>query len=147
VTEIRTQIDIAAPAERVWKILTNFAAYQDWNPFMRNATCPALKHGTILEIAMLPPDAEGWTFHPVLITVQPERELAWRGHFILPGLFDSMHSFAIDPLDAHHVRFVQSEKYSGLLVRLFRDQLTRNRAGFEEMNRALKSRAESSLIL
>ena len=67
--EIHTHIEIAAPAERVWKILTNFSAYQDWNPYIRSAICPNLKAGEPLEIALLPPGGEGWTFYPVLVTV------------------------------------------------------------------------------
>lgn len=146
-TELHTSIDIAAPAARVWKILTGFSAYQDWNPFMRNALCKELKVGEIIEVAMLPPGGEGWTFHPVLISVHPDRELKWRGRFILPGLFDGEHCFTIEPLDEHHVRFAQSEKFRGLLVPFFGGLLERTRGGFEEMNRALKLRAESSLNL
>lgn len=31
---VRTTIDIAAPPERVWSILTDFAAHPQWNPFI-----------------------------------------------------------------------------------------------------------------
>src|SRR5208337_3854746 len=33
--EIHTEIEINAPAEKVWKVLTDFAAYPEWNPFVR----------------------------------------------------------------------------------------------------------------
>ena len=144
--ELHTHIEIAASPERVWKILTNFAAYQEWNPFIRRVTCANLKADEQIEIALLPPGGEGWTFAPTLISVHPERELKWLGRFIFPGLFDGEHRFVIEPLDAHHVRFVQSEQFRGLLVPLFGNMLEKTRAGFEEMNRALKTRAESSLV-
>ncbi len=146
-TELHTQIEIAAPAERVWKILTNFSAYQEWNPFIRSAICADLKPGAVLEIALLPPGGEGWTFRPVLTTVHAERELKWLGRLFLPGLFDGEHRFTIEVLDSHHVRFVQSEKFRGLLVPFFKGLLAKTSRGFEEMNHALKSRAESSLTL
>ena len=33
--ELRSQIEIEAPAERVWQVLTDFAAYPEWHPFIR----------------------------------------------------------------------------------------------------------------
>lgn len=32
---IDTEIKIYAPADRVWKILTDFYSYSNWNPFIR----------------------------------------------------------------------------------------------------------------
>jgi hypothetical protein len=145
--EIHTQIEINATPERVWKILTNFAAYPEWNPFIRSAVCQELKPGEIIEIALLPPEGEGWTFHPVLTTVHPERELEWLGRFILPGLFDGRHSFRIRVVDQNHIRFTQAESFRGVLVPFFGGLLEKTRAGFEEMNCALKQRAESTLSL
>ena len=33
--ELRSQIEIEAPADRVWQVLTDFATYPEWNPFIR----------------------------------------------------------------------------------------------------------------
>jgi uncharacterized protein YndB with AHSA1/START domain len=30
--EIHTEIEINASAEKVWRVLTDFAAYSEWNP-------------------------------------------------------------------------------------------------------------------
>ena len=35
--ELFSSIDIAAPAERVWEVLVDFAAFPVWNPFITQA--------------------------------------------------------------------------------------------------------------
>lgn len=35
--ELRTEIDVAAPSGRVWEVLTDFASYPQWNPFIVRA--------------------------------------------------------------------------------------------------------------
>jgi uncharacterized protein YndB with AHSA1/START domain len=34
--QLHTQIEIDAPAKRVWELLTDFASYPQWNPFIRH---------------------------------------------------------------------------------------------------------------
>ena len=34
--ELYSEIEIAASAERVWRLLTDFASYPRWNPFIRS---------------------------------------------------------------------------------------------------------------
>jgi len=66
------------------------------------------------------------------------------GHLFVPGLLDSEHIFATEPFGAGHVRFVQREIFTGMQVPLFARWLhTETLRGFEEMNRALKRRAET----
>ena len=35
--ELRSEITIHAPAERIWDELTGLESFQEWNPFMRRA--------------------------------------------------------------------------------------------------------------
>ena len=84
------------------------------------------------------------TFKPKVLNAEPNRELRWLGHLLFPGLFDGEHSFTIQPLGESRVRFVQREEFKGLLVPLLARSLDNGtRRGFEELNRALKERAES----
>lgn len=85
------------------------------------------------------------TFRPTVLKAEPNRELRWLGHLLIPGLFDGEHIFTIEPLGANRVRFVQREIFTGLLVPLLASGLdTDTRRGFEEMNQALKVRAEQA---
>ena len=142
--ELHTEIEIDAPAERVWRLLTDFASYPQWNPFIRSIS-GQLTPGEHLRVRLEPPGGRGMTFKPEVLEAAPNRELRWLGHLLVPGLFDGEHSFAIQPLEENRVRFVQREAFKGLLVPLFARGLEANtRRGFEQMNGALKERAESA---
>lgn len=140
--EIRTEIDIAAPAGRVWDTLTEFNTFPDWNPFIRRISGEA-KVGAKLEVYLQPSGARGMTFRPTVTKAEPNRELRWLGRLGIPGLFDGEHIFEIESTDPTRIRFVQREEFRGLLVPLLARGLDRNtRRGFEEMNRALRDRVQ-----
>ncbi len=123
-------------------MLTDFAAYPQWNPFIRRVTGEA-ETGARLKVYLQPSGAKGMSFRPAVLKAEPNRELRWLGHLLVPGLFDGEHIFTIGPMGANRVRFVQREIVKGLLVPLFMRLLEKKtRRGFEEMNRALKARAE-----
>ena len=96
------------------------------------------------DVRLEPPESRGVTFKPKVLNIEPNRELRWLGHLLVPGLFDGDHTLAIEPLEENRVRFVQREAFKGLLVPLLARSLDNNtRRGFEEMNSALKERAEA----
>ena len=85
------------------------------------------------------------TFRPTVMKVEPGRELRWLGHLLVPGIFDGEHIFEIEELESDRVRFVQREVFKGLLVPLLARSLDRDtQRGFEEMNRALRERVETT---
>ncbi len=105
-THLLTSISITAPPDRIWRLLTDFASYPRWNPFIRRATGEP-KEGARLEVYLQPSGARGMTFRPRVLKAEPDRELRWLGHFVIPGLFDGEHIFTIEPFEAGCVRFVQ----------------------------------------
>jgi len=141
---LHSEIEIDATAERVWRVLTDFASYPEWNPFIRSISgVPST--GERLEVRIEPPGGRGMTFRPMILTAEPGRELRWLGRLLVPKLFDGEHSFIIRPLEGDRVRFVHAEAFRGVLVPLFARSLDDGtRRGFEDMNRALKARAESA---
>ena len=139
---IRSEIEINASAERVWEVLTDFASFPQWNPFMRRAS-GELKKGTRLEVNLQPNGARSMTFRPLILKVEPNRELRWLGSLWIHGLFDGEHVLTIEPLGENRVHFAQHEIFKGLLVPLMSGSLDRDaKRGFEEMNKALKARVE-----
>ncbi len=104
--ELHSQIEINASAERVWQLLTDFASYPQWNPFIRSISGEP-NIGERLEVRLEPPESRGITLKPKDLGAEPNHQLRWLGHLLVPGLFDGEHSFTIQPLEENRVRFVQ----------------------------------------
>ena len=141
--ELNTNIEINAPAQRVWQILTDFERYSQWNPFIRSISGEP-KEGSRLKIYIHPPSSRGMTFKPVVLKSEPSQELRWLGRLLVPGLFDGEHRLVIEPRGGSRVVFTQAERFKGLLVPLLWKSLDKNtREGFNQMNEALKKLAEA----
>ncbi|MBI4591057.1 MAG: SRPBCC domain-containing protein [Candidatus Rokubacteria bacterium] len=140
--QLRTVIDIHASADQVWRVLTDFSAYREWNPYIISIS-GELRRGARLKVRVQPPAGRSLTFRPTVLVADQKRELRWLGRLLFPGIFEGEHAFQITPLEKDQVRFVQHETFRGLLVPLLRRWLNgQTRAGFVAMDRALKERAE-----
>jgi len=140
--ELYSEIPIRATPARIWAILTDFPRYPEWNPFIRTIEGPCIE-GAGITADLRPPGGFGMTINPVIRTVVPERELRWIGHLFVRGLFDGEHVFEILKRDGESCLFVQHEFFFGLLLPLLENSLKNGTTrGFDEMNRALKARAE-----
>jgi hypothetical protein len=143
--EITTTMEINAPPRSVWKVLVDFQAHPHWNPFVRSIE-GSPREGETLKVFIQPVGGKGMTFRPRVLRAVRDQELRWLGRVVLPGIFDGEHFFKIEPLDqGRRTRFIQGERFTGLLVPLLRKNLDRGtREGFEAMNQALKARVEES---
>lgn len=140
--ELYTEVEIDASADRVWQVLTDFGQFPEWNPFIKKIEGKP-ESGSRLRIQFQPPGGREMKFTPKVLKVEPRKELRWLGRTFIPGLFDGQHTFKIEPLDSNRVRFIQREKFTGLLVPCFARMLdSQIKRGFKEMNQALKQRSE-----
>jgi hypothetical protein len=137
---IGTEILIQAPPRRVWDVLTDFAAYPQWNPFIVSIEGRA-EWGARLTLR-IQAGGEQHVFKPVVLQASAPTRLRWLGRLAVPGLFDGEHGFELRPEGAG-TRLLQSESFQGFLVPLlWRKVEPMTRAGFEAMDQALKVRAE-----
>ena len=139
--EIRTAIEIDAPAVRVWDVLTDVASYDEWNPFIRHLE-GELREGSRLKATIAPPDGRATTFTPAVTDLQPRRRIAWLGHLGVRGIFDGEHFHEVEELEPGRTRYVQRERFTGALVPFVGGMLRKTEEGFRRMNAALKERAE-----
>lgn len=139
--EIQTEIRIGATPEEVWRVLTDFGAYTQWNPFVKSVK-GELKEGARLEIFVQIPEGRGMKFKPKVLRVEPARELRWLGSLPIPGLFNGEHIFRLEQAGAGSTRFLHGERFTGLVIPFIGGTLDKTRRGYELMNAALKARVE-----
>jgi hypothetical protein len=142
---IRSAIEIRAPLDVVWRVLTDFDAYPTWNPHVRRVVGKPQVGGRI-GIHTRPPGGRTIVMRPIILEWSPPRELRWRATFVSRRLFSGEHGFRLEEATPGRVRFAQDETFSGLLVPLYaRLRLPSTRLGFAQMNEALRARAEAEV--
>ncbi|GIH78415.1 SRPBCC domain-containing protein [Planobispora longispora] len=139
--KVRTEIEIDASPEKVWQVLTDFAAYPQWNPFIVSAQGEPSVGATLTN--RLAGNGGEMTFTPTVLAATPGRELRWLGRFVMPGVVDGEHYFLIEDLGGGRSRLIQGETFTGALVP-FAGKALDVADGFAAMNAALKARAEQA---
>ena len=115
--EIQSDIGIDATPERVWSILTDFAAHPSWNRFITSIS-GIVETKQRLTVSIQPVGGRAMTFRPTTLEAQPNTELRWLGHLLFPGIFDGKHCFKIAASASGGVRLTQGETFSGMFVGL-----------------------------
>lgn len=136
--EIITEIEIQSPVKKVWETFIANNTWSSWNPFIIRSE-GQLKTGQRITNTMAMPGRKPMTFRPTILSVDPNKELRWLGHLLIPGLFDGEHYFLFEE-SAKGTRFVHGEKFTGLL--LFTVNMEDIRRSFVALNEALKKRVE-----
>lgn len=133
------EVRIKASPERVWQVITDFEEFPKWNP-MTPAMKGELREGASLK-GKLGLGPARVPFFPVLLTVEPNVELRWRGG--VPGAFVADHRFIIEQIDEETTLLRHYESFTGAFKPFGPLQGVPDKvhAGF---NSALKRRAESS---
>lgn len=142
VMNIRTEIIINAPKEKVWDILTDFNKYQQWNPFIVMSKGEAIPGSHLINTMI---NGEGtMTFKPKVLKAERFNYFDWLGKLWIKGLFDGHHYFQIEEIHPNQVKLIHGENFSGLLSKMILKKIgQQTRENFVKMNQALKNRAES----
>jgi hypothetical protein len=140
--EVYTEVEIEAPAEKVWGLLSDFANVPKWNPIIKTLKGnpePGKRVYVMFNLKGLGP-------LPLLVKMLayiPGREITWIGKAPVPWLLEGRHSFIVEPLDGGRCKFVHFERFSGIALPAVEGILdSKLKPNYEAMNRALKAEAE-----
>jgi hypothetical protein len=144
--EIRTEIDIKASPEKVWKTLTDFNNFSNWNPFIRKIIGEP-SEGSKLKINLFTSRGKNRTYKPIVTKVEPFRELRWFGKSFIPGMFNGERIFILEPIGSDMIHFIHIEIFTGFLISLIGNRLDKDMfQSFVQMNDALKKKVEQDPI-
>jgi len=134
----RREIDVAAPPDVVWEVLTDFDRWQEWNPDVKSMSFD----GPLAPGAMFRWKAGPGTIVSTVEEIDRPRYIRWRGRTLSIA---ALHEWRFEGRDGGtHVE--TDESFSGLLARLLRGSLQKqlDRAledGLEHLRREAERRA------
>ena len=130
----RREIEIAAPPEVVWDVLTGFEQWPQWNPDVKSMS---------FDGPLAPGSEFRWKAGPGTIVstleqVEPPRHVTWRGRTMS---IKAIHEWRLEPRDGG--TFVETEEsFTGLLAQLFRGPIQKLDKSLGEGVEHLKREAE-----
>lgn len=139
----RTTFPIAASAEVVWDVLTDFARYPEWNPSLPSIS-GELQPGNTVSLTLAMPGRPSPKLKATFGDVEPGRRLTWHGNAGADWIFAGTREFLIDAQPDGSVHFTHVEDVRGLLFPLFRAVMgSAIQRHHEGLNVALTERAEN----
>jgi hypothetical protein len=140
--QLRTEVEIAAPAARIWSLLSEVRRYPEWNPFILRVDGDLAQGGTVT-LHLGSSEGRERSVQALVTALEAPRELRFREQRFHPKLFRGDHFVSLAPLGPGTTRIVHGADYEGWLLPHLSSWLTDLARGFVGMNQALKRAAES----
>ncbi|WP_067538734.1 SRPBCC domain-containing protein [Nocardia crassostreae] len=136
------RVDIDAPAELVWQVLTDLGSYGEWNPFV--ASCSStLEPGAPIDMQVRLIGSKPKTQREFIHSHTPGKEFSYRMKPV-PGVLRSERSHTLTPLSDGRTRYDSHFQLEGPLSIVVSTVLGAALSrGFDGMTTAVKQRAES----
>jgi hypothetical protein len=129
-------VDIQAPAEVVWSLLTDAGGFARWNSTVTGIE-GHIREGERLRLHV---PGTSRTFRPRVSGVVPARRMIWSDGFA--PLFKGVRIFVLKSRDNGSADFVMAERFSGIVFALTKRMLPDFRPIFEASANDLKREAE-----
>ena len=134
----QTATSIAAPAERVWALLTDVAGWPAWNTTVDKVDGRVALGATVTVYTKLSPKR---AFPVKVAELDAPRRMVWRGGMPF-GLFVGTRTYTVAPQGGDRVGFEMREEVTGLLAPLIGKSIPDLQPAFDEFARCLKAAAE-----
>ena len=140
--QVITEIEISAPPEKVWSILTNFNHWTEWNTTITKASGETAIN-TQLNITMsneIGKDSNAYS--PIITQLEAPKRLRWQAKMMANFLFKNEKLVELEATETG-TKMMHTEFFSGLMVKVFWGKM---KDGvpliMNKMNQDLKAAAE-----
>jgi uncharacterized protein YndB with AHSA1/START domain len=137
--ECRVAITVAAPPEKIWRLLTDAAGFPRWNGTVTSID-GTIALGERLKIRV--PISER-TFSPKVTELAEARRMVWSDGFA--PMFKGERTFTLTPRADGTTEFEMVETFTGLMLPMIRGTLPDFGPVFDRYARDLKKEAEGSM--
>lgn len=86
--KLRTEIQLSAPIDQVWQVLTDFDHWQGWNPMVNQVGKSAALHSRLNITISGPGSKDAMQYQPTLLEVNPTWGLRWRATRMCGPMFN-----------------------------------------------------------
>ena len=133
-------INIRAPRETIWAILTDAAGFPTWDPGVERVEGRIAPGEQVTVVTRASPNR---AFPARVTEFTPNERMTWTGGMPL-GLFKGVRSFALTPRNDGSVDFTLQEVYSGPLLPLIGRSIPDLTQAFRDTVNGLKAAAENA---
>jgi len=140
---IKTEIEISAPPEKVWSIVTDIDKWHEWSPII-NASQGQASVGSTLTITMMSKQAgkDGPKYSPRIMQMDEPTYFHWRAHMMTGFIFTNDKIIELEKTDTG-TKVTHTETFKGLMAPLMKGQMEKGVPPMlNTMNDALKQLAE-----
>lgn len=138
--DYHTKIDIKTSKEKVWKTLTDFDSYSEWNPLVSKLT-GNISEGGIIYTTIVPLEN---TFAAKLLSFKENEEIIWLGKRIARFLLAGKHYYRLKSQSENLTTLEHGEYFTGVFSHFISKKLLdKMENAFIQHNLALKKRIEN----
>ncbi len=140
--EYKTEIEINASKEAVWKAITCFEDYPNWNSILIMKENDSLVIGEEFDVTINKPNGKHSKFKATLISKEDHRSFSASATIVGKWFFEAIHYFIINEIDKEHITFIQKWELKGIITSMSCKQIFKELEDFKRMNNELKKLVE-----
>ena len=144
VREIKTEIQISATPEEVWKVLTNINSWKEWNPTILLAEGTSSVNSK-LNITINGNGKGDSYYQPIVIESSAPNNFRWRATMMANFIFRNDRVFTLESRDGG-TYLTHKEEFKGMMVPIICGMLQEFVEGsLNQMNKSLKEKMETKI--
>lgn len=140
--EYTIKVELRASKQEVWKTITNFRSYDQWNTVLIMNNNDRLEIGKKFKVTIIDDKSKQSKFKALVLTHEPNESFSARQTILGKWFFSATHHFIIHSENKAKTTFEQTWDFTGILYKPFKKIIFKQLKRFNQMNTDLKTYLE-----